>query len=548
MPTMLPLLAQADAYVFLSIPKTLLLLLTMGGWGWVVSRLDKDLETLFLQRQLWNGVQLLAAVVALLLWLVIPFFIVGWLLALIVMGMTIVGYVFYRNSQVEPHARWKLSTDMFTKKMEVVQANKAQRQATVHLLNKDGTRKPVPSGETPFVDAHVHFEDLMVFALPRKSDRVDLGVGANGQTAVSVSIDGIRYPQQGLDAKAVVSMIDYLKSMYDLEVEDRRKKQAAAFQIHAGEHGVHTVALTTSGSTRELMMTLKLDPDMRAGVGLGKLGLLEAQRQALDPLVATRKGIVLVTAPSGQGLTTTLYSLMHEHDPYQYSIVTIEDELAYEIEGVNHNVAEVGADGATLNRKLGAIVRQDPQVVMLGKLFDPQMARTVAPLAAEARIYVGLREEDTFAALRAWIKAMGEPKAAAAGLSAIIAQRLVRKLCPTCRTPYKPDPEALRKLNLPADKVQQLFKQSGQVSIKGKAQTCPACQGMAYRGRTGVFEVMALDQQARQMIAAGQLDQLRAYLRKNRMVWLQETALAKVVDGTTSIAEVTRALASQKPA
>ena len=548
MHTTLTQLAQADAFVFLSIPKALMLLLCMGGWGWVVSRLDKDLQALFLQRQLWNAVQLLAGLVALILWLVIPYFFVGLLLAIIVMGMSIVGYIFYRNSQVEEHARWRLTTEIFTRKLERVEAAKAQRQATIHLLNKDGTRKPVPSGDTPFVDAHVHFEDLMHFALPRKSERIDLAVGANGQTAVLVWVDGVKYPQQGLDAKAVVAMIDYLKSQYGLDVVDRRKKQTAAFQIHAGDQGVHTLALSTSGSTRELTLTLRIDPDMRAGVGLGKLGLLEAQRQALDPLIATRKGFVLVTAPAGQGLTTTLYSLMHEHDPYQYSIVTIEDELAYEIEGVSHHLAEVGADGATLNRKLGAIVRQDPQVVMLGKLFDPQMARTVAPLAAEARIYVGLRDEDTFAALRTWIKAMGEPKAAAAGLSAIIAQRLVRKLCPTCRTPYKPDPEALRKLNLPAEKVQQLYKQSGQVSIKGKTQVCPACQGMAYRGRVGVFEVMALDAQARQLIATGQLDQLRAYLRKNRMVWLQEAALARVVDGTTSISEVTRALASQKPA
>jgi type II secretory ATPase GspE/PulE/Tfp pilus assembly ATPase PilB-like protein len=149
--------------------------------------------------------------------------------------------------------------------------------------------------------------------------------------------------------------------------------------------------------------------------------------------------------------------------------------------------------------------------------------------------------------MRAWVKAVGDPKLGADALVAVLSQRLVRKLCTTCRVPYRPDPEALRKLNLPADRVAQLYKHSGQVLVKKEMQPCPACLGVAYSGRIGVFEVMVLDDQARALIVAGQLDQLRAYLRKQKMLWLQEAALARVVDGTTSIAEITRVL-SKEPA
>ena len=128
-------------------------------------------------------------------------------------------------------------------------------------------------------------------------------------------------------------------------------------------------------------------------------------------------------------------------------------------------------------------------------------------------------------------------------LHAIISQRLVRTLCPTCRVAYKPDPEALRKMNLPSDKVSQLYKQTGQVIVRDKPQTCTDCHGIGYRGRVGVFEVMMMDDMARGLIRAGKLDQLRAHLRKNKMLWLQEAALHRAVEGITSISEITRALA-----
>jgi type II secretory ATPase GspE/PulE/Tfp pilus assembly ATPase PilB-like protein len=125
----------------------------------------------------------------------------------------------------------------------------------------------------------------------------------------------------------------------------------------------------------------------------------------------------------------------------------------------------------------------------------------------------------------------------------VLAQRLVRKLCLSCRAPFTPDPAALKKLNLPADRVGQLYRETGQVMIKDKPQQCPACMGMGFRGRVAVFETMVLDDEARKLIAAGQLDALRAHLRKQRMLWLQEAALARVVEGVTSIGEVQRALA-----
>jgi type II secretory ATPase GspE/PulE/Tfp pilus assembly ATPase PilB-like protein len=186
---------------------------------------------------------------------------------------------------------------------------------------------------------------------------------------------------------------------------------------------------------------------------------------------------------------------------------------------------------------------------MVSKMSDVPTAKVIAGSASEIRFYAGMRGEDTFSTLKAWIKAIGNAKDAAAALGAILSPRLVRKLCPRCRIPFKPDPAALQKMNLPPDKVQQLYKPGGKVIVKKDIEEpCPDCMGMGYRGRTGVFEVMVLDDEARKLIAQGQLDQLRAHLRKQKMLWLQEAALTRVVEGVTAIAEIGRALAKEEKA
>lgn len=544
---MISALAQAQPVAFISFYKPLLIFLTVGFWAWLVSLFDKDLQRLHLPRQLWNLVHIVAGGTGIFLWLFIPFFWVGLILALILLFGPVAGYAVYRNSRVAPAQRWRLSLEMLKRKVEGVQVAQAQRAATVRLLRPDGSRIPVPGPQEPFAAAHAHLEELLEFALPRKGDRIDLIIGANKQLTTLVHVDGVKIPQTlpSFDAAAAISLIDYVKTHAGLNVEDRRKKQQGVLHFDAGPHGRHVMMVTTIGSTRELVLTLRIDPDIRSSVGLAKLGLLDTQRQQLEAVLRGQGQVILVSAPPGHGQTTTLYSLLREHDPYMHSVVTLEDEIAFEMEGVNHHLIESGQDGPAVAQRLALLIRQDPQVIMVSRLADPQIARLAAQHGREIRFYLGLRQEDTFSALKLYVKAVGDPKLAARTLGAILAQRLVRKLCLTCRTPYKPDPEALHKLNLPADKVTTLYKQSGQVLIKNRPEPCPQCLGLAYRGRTGVFEVMCFDDQARQLLASGQLDQLRAHLRKNRMLWLQEAALAKVVDGTTSISEITRALGAK---
>jgi general secretion pathway protein E len=542
MPT---LLTQAEAVFLVSVFKPIVMAIVFGCWAWVVSNFDKDLARHFLKRQLWNGVQLGCAAGALVLWLLIPLFWLGLPVAVVILGGGIGAYIWYRNGQVAEKDQWEFNLNSFREKMSAAEHARAQTSAGLLFLTAAGVRKEVPAGQDPLVPVHAKFAEVMDFTLSRGGDRIDIAAAAQ-QAVIVAWVDGVKYPQRGVNTALAISLIDYLKKQAGLNIEDRRHKQAGNTIVESEVYDRHVLGLNTSGTTREVSLSVRIDPDKRFSANYDALGLLEPQRAALQAIFDKPRGVVLVSCPPRNGLTTTLYSLTQKHDPYTQSIMSLEDEIAFPLEGASQQVIEPGADIKWINTKLTELLRKDPQVLMVSRITDASVAQLVAAAGEECRIYAGINLDDTFSGLRGWIKAVGDPKAAAQHLRAIVAQRLVRKLCITCRMPFTPDPAAVKKLNLPADRVTQFYKESGNVVIKNKPQPCPACQGMAYRGRVAVFEAMVLDDNARKLIAAGQLDQLRGYLRKQKMLWLQEAALAKVIDGTTSITEITRALSKEK--
>ncbi len=545
---MISLLAQtteAQPVWLMSVLKPVLMLLVLGGWAWVISFFDKDLEYYFLPRQMWNGIQMAVGALAFGLWLMIPLFWLGLLLALILLGGGIFGYALFRNGKVRPDQRWEFSIESFKRKVEEVQQAQAQKRAMLVMMTKDEGELEVPVGEDPRALAHQTLEKVLDFALTRGADRFDIAVDTS-KAVVVARIDGVKYPQPGVEPKVAVALIDYIKANAGLDLQDRRRRQYGEAHFRWGEDGKHALEINTYGSVQSMTASVLIDPTTLGNISLDKLGLLDPQKQAMQAAIHAKGGIIIASSPGGHGQTTTLYSFVQAHDPYTQSVIAFEAEKAYDIEGVNH-VERPGDDPQANLDQLAAILRRDPDVVMLDKLTDTKLAQMLAKSAEEIRFYFGLPQADTFAALKTWIKAAGDAELAAESLTAITSQRLIRKLCPTCRIGYVPDAEAMRKLNLPADKVQQLYRAGGKVKIgKEKEKTCPNCYGIGYRGRFAVFEVMVLDDEGRKMVAAGQLDPLRAHLRKQKMLYLQEAALARVVEGTTDIKEITRALSSDK--
>ena len=541
---MVHLLAQSqpEPVFLMSLVKPILVFALLLGWAWLIERLDKDAQYFYLPREWLNLGHLAIGVLSFALILLIPFFAVGFVLALLLIAGNLVGYGFYRNSKLPKKDQWSFSLETFTQRMRNYQQAQAQRKASMKLLNSEESPLPVPQPEDETAEAHNTLEDMAEFAFQRQAETMEIAVD-NQKAGLFVKVDGVRYPQPEVEPQLALQMVDYIKHAAGMDVSDRRKRQQGTMYMEGQQLGRHELQLETSGSTRGLTLTAMIDASEKAALTLDQLGLLENQHQQVTQVLeAGTQGIVIVAGPRQTGITTTLYSLLQWHDPYTASVVTLEDEKLTDCEGVHHTEIGEGVAPQQFNNKLGNILRGDPNVVMLSHLADEQTAKLCQQSAEEVRVYFPLAERDTFTALQSWVKLIGDRKKAAECLSLITAQRLLRKLCTTCRAPYKPDANALKKMNLPADKVGQLYRASGQVQVKDRTETCPACHGMAYRGRVAVFEVMPLDDTARKHIADGNTDQLRSHLRKQKMLWMQEAALHKVVQGVTDIKEVTRVL------
>ncbi len=542
---MLSTLAQADTAFLLSVVKPPLFAVAVAGWAWVVSQLDKDAGFFYLKRNLFGVAHLAAGILGMALMLFAPIFWVGLPLGLLVMALSIGGYIMYRNKQVPPGQEWTLDIDSFKQKMDERQQKSAQAAAAFRIRKSNGEEVKVPPSNDPRQPIHRMLEDLLGYALPRYAESVDLSVEPE-KSSLSIRIDGVKYAREAPDPKLAVQLIDYVKAAAGQDVEDRRRMQSGRISAVDEEGGATDLEVVTAGSTRGLKMQLIIDPDRATEIPLSMLGLLPRQYEFVESLLAENKRVVLFAAGKHSGVPTTMYAAMQKVDPYTNSVVAIEENDQIALEGVDRHVIPKSTPAAEFNQKLGVIIRSDPNILMMDRIADGDTIKAIADVGAEMRFMVPIPADDATKALKMYVKASGDPKTAANSLATVIAQRLVRRLCTTCRVPYRPDPSAIKKLNIPADKVSTLYKASGKVLVKDREQECPDCHGMGYRGRVGVFEVMPLDDAARAFIAKGDHDQLRNHLRKQGMVYLQESALAKVAEGLTDIKEVQRALAANE--
>jgi type II secretory ATPase GspE/PulE/Tfp pilus assembly ATPase PilB-like protein len=264
--------------------------------------------------------------------------------------------------------------------------------------------------------------------------------------------------------------------------------------------------------------------------------------------MAGMKGIVLVTAPKGQGLTTMLYSIIRSHDAFTYHLQTVEHAPKEDLEGITQNKIALNATPAEEAKQVQWVCSQQPDILMVDEIASPQSAKEIAKFVADGKLaYVGMRANNTFDALSMWRRLAGEDESSVKNLRLIMAGRVLRRLCMACKIAYEPDPETLRKLNMDPARVNKLFQARAQPlrDQKGNAIPCEFCQELRFKGRFGVFELFQIDDEVKQAAAAGgSVNQLKTIFRKQRSRYLQESALYQVEQGETSVQEVLRVLRS----
>ncbi len=550
-------LTLGEGLFLVSFWKPIILLAPFVAWLALVSRIfDKHALRFHLGRGKWNAVHLSIGTVAFLAALAIPMkgdfaFWVGLGVAMVILAIDIGVYAYVANKDDRVPEEFHIKINMA--KMTEARAAKAEakKQGKVELTirSPDKSLVAAPPAETPEFEVRVASEAIVVKALTTRASQADIGpTGKDTTYGVSYLVDGVRQPGEVMPGPNAIKIMDFWKAAGKLDLQDRRRKLTVDLNIERGVDK-HAIRLTTSGTQGGMRMSMLFDSAKAVNKKAAELGFLEPQMAELKAIVEDGRGVVLLAAPPDMGRTTTLYSVTRMHDAYTTNVQTVELETQVALEGIRQNAFEAGGEGPEFSTFVRSILRRDPQVVGVAELPDDATAKEIAKADHErTRVYVSLKCDNALAAIQIWFKAVGDPDLAAKSLHGVVAQKLLRKLCVNCRQAYQASPDMLKKLGVPTDKPRQLFKKGGQVLIKNKPEICPVCSGIGYVGQDGIFEVFRIDKAERELIKAGNFAGLRAEFRKKALPTIQQAALKKAFDGTTSVEELSRVTMEQKPA
>jgi general secretion pathway protein E len=266
---------------------------------------------------------------------------------------------------------------------------------------------------------------------------------------------------------------------------------------------------------------------------LPDLGLNPDRLATMEKLVSSPNGIILITGPTGSGKTTTLYAILSSINSPDINIITIEDPIEYQINGISQIQVNPKID-LTFARGLRSIVRQDPDVVLVGEIRDHETAEIAVQSALTGHlVFSTLHTNDSAGAITRLVDIGIEPFLISSSVIAVAAQRLVRVLCDKCKAPYQPDEMTLQNIGIAPGEV-------GPATVF-KAKGCEHCFNTGYRGRIGIFEILELNSQLKSLILkAFDANRIQEEALRMNMVSLRRDGIKKVLSGTTTIEEVLR--------
>ncbi|MCX7634729.1 MAG: type II secretion system ATPase GspE [Syntrophales bacterium] len=345
-------------------------------------------------------------------------------------------------------------------------------------------------------------------------------------------IDGILYDVLNLPRKIQSPLTSRVKIMARLNIAEKRLPQDGRIDIKIADRSVdiRVSVLPTAFGER---VVLRLLDKSAAILQLSDLGMESGAIALFENLIKSPYGIILVTGPTGSGKTTTLYAALTTINQPGINIITIEDPIEYQIEGIGQIQVNPKID-LTFAQGLRSIVRQDPDVILVGEIRDQETAEIAIQSSLTGHlVFSTLHTNDAASAVTRIIDMGIEPFLVTSSVIAIIAQRLVRVLCPKCKAPYRPDGESLRNLGLDPAAVEGLtiYEKRG----------CQSCMHTGYRGRTGIFEIMVLDEPLKRLILkTSDSNQISELALERGMVSLLRDGANKVLKGITTIEEVFR--------
>jgi type IV pilus assembly protein PilB len=351
-------------------------------------------------------------------------------------------------------------------------------------------------------------------------------------------IDGVLYEMVPPPKYIAAALSSRIKVMANLDIAERRLPQDGRISLTVQGKPVDLRVSVLPTMFGESVVLRVLDRS-QVSFDLEKLGLRQQDRELVRQLIHKPNGIIIVTGPTGCGKTTTLYSAMNELNTVETKLITTEDPVEYDIDGLIQ--VQMKPDiGLTFARCLRSILRQDPDIILVGEIRDLETAEIAAQASLTGHVvFTTLHTNDAPSSIARLLDLGVEPFLVTATLEGIIAQRLVRKICEKCKTPFEPTEGQLSELSLTPD------------DIKGKkfyyGSGCNKCNNTGYRGRTGIFEIMTFNDEMRDLIMnQASTNVLRAAGQKAGMRLLRDNGLAVMYDGITTIDEIVKETSTER--
>ena len=347
--------------------------------------------------------------------------------------------------------------------------------------------------------------------------------------AVRFRVDGALREMLSLSARLSATVTSRVKVMAQLDIAKKRVPQDGRFSLNLGQRAVD-VRVSTLPSQYGERVVMRILEKTSALLNLADLGMESDELSAFQAALQKPNGIILVTGPTGSGKTTTLYASVGMLNDGSRNILTVEDPIEYALDGIGQTQVN-NQVGMSFAAGLRAILRQDPDVVMVGEIRDPETAEIAVQASLTGHMVLSTVHTNSAIGAITRLRDMGiAPFLLSSTVTAIAAQRLVRRLCNNCKTPYKPSPNELADLGIKKIPEKPFYKADG----------CVQCHNIGYIGRLGLYEVIVLDDHLRKMIHEQASEtQIADYVFKRQTNLLQSGA-AHIISGATSAEDVLR--------
>jgi general secretion pathway protein E len=387
---------------------------------------------------------------------------------------------------------------------------------------------PSPSLEPVTGDAVVLVNELVRLAVAQRASDIHLEP-KHDKLQVRLRIDGTLVDVQPVALAVAPNVISRVKVLAKMDIAERRLPQDGQIALEFEGKRVHLRASTFPASQGEKVVLRILSSQQI--ITFDKLGLEESAKKTLRDVLGRPQGFVVTSGPTGAGKTSTLYALMQLIDPRAVNVVTLEDPVEVELYGVTQGQVNVRT-GFTFASGLRAILRQDPDVILVGEMRDSETAGIAMQAALTGHLVLStLHTSDTVETIVRLVDLGVEPWIVANALSAVLAQRLVRVICPHCKGPGK--------LERDLWDGDELILAAGANVVRPKG--CEKCMRTGYRGRTGIFEVVELDDDVRELVKAkAPAREYREVYARRKIPTLRRAGIQKIQEGVTTVDEVLR--------